>query len=226
MTGYDIQMKIKIAPSILSADFGKINEEIKEVEPYADLIHVDVMDGHFVPNITIGVPFVAALKSNLPFEVHLMIEHPDKFVDAFVDALKKSKNNDIKKCILTVHQEACGDKLPEVLKKIRERGLLAGVSINPDTPLSTITPYLDYIDYVLIMTVNPGFGGQKFIESALSKVSELRAHRPELDIAVDGGINAETAAKAVKAGVNVLVAGSYIFHADNMAAAIDAMRKL
>ena len=103
---------------------------------------------------------------------------------------------------------------------------MAGVSINPDTPLSTITPYLDYIDYVLIMTVNPGFGGQKFIESALSKVSELRAHRPELDIAVDGGINAETAAKAVKAGVNVLVAGSYIFHADNMAAAIDAMRKL
>ena len=219
-------MKIKIAPSILSSDFGKVNEEIKGVEPYVDLIHVDVMDGHFVPNITIGVPVVAALRSSHPFEVHLMIEHPEKFIDAFVEALKKSKNGNIKECIITVHQEACGDSLPEVLEQIRHLGILAGVSINPDTPLSTVTPYLNHVDYVLIMTVNPGWGGQKFIESALLKVSELRALKPELDIAVDGGINAETAAKAVKAGVNVLVAGSYIFHSDNRKAAIDTLRNL
>ena len=197
-------MKIKIAPSILSADFGRLNEEIASVEPYVDLLHVDVMDGHFVPNITIGAPVVRCLKTGLPLDLHLMIEHPEKYVEDFARAGAAS---------ITVHQEACADlkDLRAVLRQIRALGVRAAVSINPETSLGEILPVLDEVDMVLIMSVHPGFGGQKFIASALEKIAKLRELKPSLDIEVDGGINALTAAECVKAGANILVAGNFIF---------------
>ena len=215
-------MKIQIAPSILSADFGKLNEEIASVEPYVDLLHVDVMDGHFVPNITIGAPVVKSLKTGLPLDLHLMIEHPEKYVPDFVQAIETAgcpKNN----ANITVHQEACED-LPAVLEQIKSLGVKAAVSINPTTPLKMIESVLDRVDMVLIMSVQPGFGGQKFIESALEKISELRKLKPDLDIEVDGGINTETAKLCVKAGANILVAGSYIFGAEDRKKAIESLR--
>lgn len=216
---YNVYMKIKVAPSILSADFGKLNEEIASVEPLVDLLHVDVMDGHFVPNITIGAPVVASLKTKLPLDLHLMIEHPEKFVADFVKAALNVGPN----VSITVHQEACKD-LPAVLKQIKALGVKAAVSINPATSLDVIRDVLDDVDMVLLMTVNPGFGGQKFIESVLPKIRELRVLKPNLDIQVDGGINAEMARVAVAAGANILVAGSYIFGAKDRKAAIDSLR--
>lgn len=207
-------MKIKIAPSILSADFGQLNEEIKSVEKYVDLIHVDVMDGHFVPNITLGAPVVAKICAKIPLDVHLMIENPGNYVEDFAKAGAD---------IITVHSEACKD-LKGLLKKIRALGVKAGVSVKPKTPISAISKVLDYVDMVLIMTVEPGFGGQKFMEEMMKKVSELRKRKPKLDIEVDGGINEETAKIAVKAGANVLVAGSYIFGAKNRKKAIESLR--
>lgn len=206
-------MKIKIAPSILSADFGKLNEDVKSVEKYCDLIHVDVMDGHFVPNITIGAPVVACIKSKKPLDVHLMIEHPENYVEDFAKAGA---------AIITVHVEACKN-LPVLLKKIRSFGVKAGVSVKPKTPISKIAKVLDLLDMVLVMTVEPGFGGQKFMEDMMKKVAWLRAKKPGLDIEVDGGINAETAKIAIKAGANVLVAGSYIFGAKNRKKAITSL---
>lgn len=207
-------MNIKIAPSILSADFGKLNEEIASVEPYVDLLHVDVMDGHFVPNITIGAPVVKCIKSKLPLDLHLMIEHPERYVEDFVKAGAAS---------ITVHQEACRH-LHRVIQQIKSLGVKAAVSINPATPLEMIEEVLDDVDMVLIMSVNPGFGGQKFIEGALGKIAELRKLKPNLDIEVDGGINAETAKKCVEAGANILVAGSYIFGAKDRQQAIQSLR--
>lgn len=207
-------MNIKIAPSILSADFGKLNEEIASVEPYVDLLHVDVMDGHFVPNITIGAPVVKCIKSKLPLDLHLMIEHPERYVEDFVKAGAAS---------ITVHQEACRH-LHRVIQQIKSQGVKAAVSINPATPLEMIEEVLDDVDMVLIMSVNPGFGGQKFIEGALGKIAELRKLKPNLDIEVDGGINAETAKKCVEAGANILVAGSYIFGAKDRQQAIQSLR--
>ncbi len=207
-------MNIKIAPSILSADFGKLNEEIASVEPYVDLLHVDVMDGHFVPNITIGAPVVQCIKSKLPLDLHLMIEHPERYVEDFVKAGAAS---------ITVHQEACRH-LHRVIQQIKSLGVKAAVSINPATPLEMIEEVLDDVDMVLIMSVNPGFGGQKFIEGALGKIAELRKLKPDLDIEVDGGINAETAKKCVEAGANILVAGSYIFGAKDRQQAIQSLR--
>jgi len=207
-------MKIKIAPSILSADFGDLNKDIKGIEKYVDLIHVDVMDGHFVPNITIGAPVVAKIKSSKPLDVHLMIENPENYVEDFAKAGA---------AIITVHTEACKN-LVKLLKKIRSLGVKAGVSVKPKTPISKIYKVLDLVDMVLVMTVEPGFGGQKFMEDMMKKVSTLRAKKKSLDIEVDGGINAETAKIAVKAGANVLVAGSYIFGAKNRKKAVESLR--
>ncbi len=207
-------MKTKIAPSILSADFGRLNEEIASVESYVDLLHVDVMDGHFVPNITIGAPVVKCIKSKLPLDLHLMIEHPERYVEDFVKAGAAS---------ITVHQEAC-KHLHRVIQQIKSLGVKAAVSINPATPLEMIREVLDDVDMVLIMSVNPGFGGQKFIEGALGKIAELRKLKPTLDIEVDGGINAETGKKCVEAGANILVAGSYIFGAGDRKLAIESLR--
>ena len=209
---YNIVMKIKIAPSILSADFGRLNEEIASVEPYVDLLHVDVMDGHFVPNITIGAPVVRCLKTGLPLDLHLMIEHPEKYVEDFARAAMVG-GRDGRDVSITVHQEACADlkDLRAVLRQIRALGVRAAVSINPETSLGEILPVLDEVDMVLVMSVHPGFGGQKFIASALEKIAALRKLKPDLDIEVDGGINASTAAQCVKAGANILVAGNFIF---------------
>jgi len=216
-------MNIKIAPSILSADFGKLNEEIASVESYVDLLHVDVMDGQFVPNITLGAPVVRCIETKLPLDLHLMIEHPENFIEDFVKAATEHGRSP-KDVSITVHQEAC-KHLHRVVQLIKSFGVKAAVSINPGTPLEMIRDVLDDVDMVLIMSVNPGFGGQKFIEHALQKIELLREIKPELDIEVDGGINAETGKRCVEAGANILVAGSYIFGAKDRKLAIEALRK-
>lgn len=209
-------MKIQIAPSILSADFGKLNEEIASVESQVELLHVDVMDGHFVPNITLGAPVVSSIRTKLPLDCHLMIEHPEKYVEDFVKAGAAS---------ITVHAEACED-LPAVIQQIKSLKVKAAVSINPETPIEKIEAVLDQVDMVLVMSVHPGFGGQKFIDSAIEKIAALRKLKPNLDIEVDGGINAETAQKCIEAGANILVAGSYIFHAKDRVKAIQSLRPI
>lgn len=216
-------MNIKIAPSILSADFGKLNEEIASVEAYVDLLHVDVMDGHFVPNITLGAPVVKCLQTKLPMDLHLMIENPEFFIEDFVKAAM-TNGRELTDVSITVHQEACRH-LHRVIQLVRSFGVKAAVSINPATPIKMIEEILDDVDMVLIMSVNPGFGGQKFIEGVLSKIRELRAMKPDLDIEVDGGINAETARMCVEAGANILVAGSYIFGAKDRKLAIESLKQ-
>ena len=203
---------IKIAPSILSADFSKLGEEIKKIEDSgAEYVHIDVMDGHFVPNITIGPLIVSAIRplTNLPLDVHLMISEPDKYIHAFKDAGAD---------ILTVHAEAV-PHLDGLVSTIRELGLKAGVSLNPSTHESCLDYVLDKIDMVLVMTVNPGFGGQSFIGGMIDKISNIRrtitARNLNVDIEVDGGINYNTVAKVTKAGANVLVAGSAFFGSEN-----------
>lgn len=215
-------MKILIAPSLLSADFGRLNEEIKSVEPFCDMIHVDIMDGHFVPNITFGAPVVSKMKCGRPMDVHLMIEHPEDYVDVFAKAVSKAhgKRSD---CYLTVHQEAC-THLHRIIQQIKKLGCKAAVALNPATPLYTIETILDELDMVLFMTVNPGFGGQEFILSVLPKIQALRKKAPRLSIQVDGGINDKTAKLAIKAGANILVAGSYIFGEKDREKAIESLR--
>ncbi len=207
-------MDIKISPSILSADFGCLNDDIKTVEEHADFIHVDVMDGHFVPNLTFGAPVVKCIKTKLPLDVHLMISNPENFIEDFA---KAGAN------VLTVHYEAAKD-LHGLLAKIKENNMRAGVSIKPDTKVEVLEEYLEELDWVLIMSVEPGFGGQGFMNSALDKIKWLREKSPELDIAVDGGINDETGRKCEMAGANVLIAGSYIFGAKDRRQAIDLLR--
>ena len=192
-----------IAPSILSADFGRLAEEIKDVERAgADWIHVDVMDGHFVPNLTIGPCVVDSIRkvTKLPLDVHLMIEEPAKYIREF----RKAGSDWI-----TIHVEACRD-VRETIRLIKDSGAKAGISVRPKTPVSAIEPYLDLIDLVLVMTVEPGFGGQEFMEEMLQKVEIIRKRFPN-HISVDGGINVETVRRAAQAGVNVFVAGSAIF---------------
>ncbi len=215
-------MKLLIAPSILSADFGRLNEEIKTVEPYADMIHVDIMDGHFVPNITFGAPVVAKFKCGRPMDVHLMIENPQNYLEDFAKAVSKAhgKRTD---CYLTVHQETC-PHLHRVIQQIKKLGMKAAVALNPATPLYTIEPILKDFDMVLLMTVNPGFGGQEFIDAVLPKIEMLRNKAPKLSIQVDGGINDKTAKLAVRAGANILVAGSYIFAAADRKEAIEKLK--
>jgi ribulose-phosphate 3-epimerase len=215
--------KIKLAPSILSADFGRLGEQVVEVtEAGADYIHVDVMDGHFVPNITIGPPVVAAIRphTNLPLDVHLMIESPEKYIRQFAQAGAN---------IITVHVEVC-PHLHRVVESIRELGVKAGVSLNPSTPLTTVDEVLPALDLVLLMSVNPGFGGQQFIEGTVGKIARLRRRLDELGLAaeleVDGGINAEIAPRVAKAGARVLVAGAAVFNKkESVSQALGRIRK-
>ncbi|WP_087972954.1 ribulose-phosphate 3-epimerase [Oceanobacillus rekensis] len=207
----------KIAPSILSADFSKLGEEIKDVEKGgADYIHVDVMDGHFVPNITIGSLIVEAIKpvTTLPLDVHLMIENPDTYIADFAKAGAS---------IITVHQEA-SPHLHRTIQLIKANGAKAGVVVNPATPVEMIKPILTEIDLVLIMTVNPGFGGQSFIHETVKKIEQISTWRNELnleyEIEVDGGVNPETAKLCTDAGADVLVAGSAVFNQANRHQAI------
>ena len=196
--------KIIVAPSLLAADFSKLKEEIQEVENYgAEYLHLDVMDGTFVPNISFGVPIISSSKkhSNLIFDVHLMVENPDRFIKDFVDAGAD---------IITVHAEST-KHLNRTIQLIKSYGKKVGVSLNPSTSLDVIKYDLKYLDMVLIMTVNPGFGGQNFIDSMIDKIKELRYIAPNIDIEVDGGINEQTGKKVKEAGANILVAGSYIF---------------
>ncbi len=207
-------MDIKVSPSILSADFGRLNDDIKTVEEHADYIHVDVMDGHFVPNLTFGAPVIRCIKSKLPLDVHLMISNPQDFIEDFAKAGAK---------VLTVHFEAVDD-LYELLVKIKDNGMSAGVSVKPGTDVKVLEEYLDELDWVLIMSVEPGFGGQEFMPDVFNKIKWLRAKAPELDIAVDGGINDETGRKCILAGANILIAGSYIFKAEDRRKAIDLLK--
>ena len=204
--------KIQISPSILSADFGQLGNEIKRLEEGgADLIHVDVMDGHFVPNLTIGPPVIKALKKNcsIKFDVHLMISPVHKYIDAYADAGAD---------IITIHPEATDD-LSASIKKIKDLGKKVGVSLNPETKVGIIKDHLDQIDLVLIMSVNPGFGGQKFMPEVLDKIKELkniqREQNIDFDIEIDGGINFENSKIAIEAGANILVSGTTIFKSNN-----------
>jgi len=199
----------------LSADFGHLNEEIASVDEHVDFIHVDVMDGHFVPNLTLGAPVVKCLKSRVPIECHLMITNPEKYVEDFAKAGA---------AMITIHVEATGERTEEVLEQIRALGVKPSLSLNPETPVEIIEPYLDLVDMVLVMSVHPGFGGQSFIAEVLSKVTRIHELKPELDICMDGGINVETGRQSVEAGANVLVAGSYIFGAQDRVRAIEALR--
>lgn len=212
---------IKVAPSILSSDFSHLAEEIQTIQfAGADMVHIDVMDGSFVPNITIGSPVVKSLRNttNLDFDVHLMIEHPETQIDAFVDAGAD---------IVTFHVEATRHA-HRVIQQIKSRGVRAGIAVNPGTSLAMIEEVLGDVDMVLVMTVNPGFGGQRFIDSQLDKVHMLyhtiEDMGYECDIEVDGGINAKTSELVREAGANILVAGSAVYGADDIQAAIDSIR--
>ena len=203
--------RIKLAPSILSADFSKINEEIKVVEKYSDLIHVDIMDGIFVPPATIDADFVRKIKTKVPLDVHLMVHEPsDSYIKGFIDAGAYS---------ITIHEEACKNPAHQI-EFIRNNKAKAAISIKPNTSLEKIKKYLGMVDMVLIMTVEPGWAGQKFIDSTMEKVRELRRLKLRLDIEVDGGINPYTARVAYDAGANVFVAGTSIFGQKDRAAAI------
>lgn len=212
---------VKIAPSILSADFSKLGEEIKAVEMAgADYIHVDVMDGHFVPNITMGPLVLKAIRplTELPLDVHLMIENPDSYIEEFADAGAD---------IITVHVEAA-THLHRTIQLIKAKGVKAGVVLNPATSVDSIKHIIHDIDMVLLMTVNPGFGGQSFIQNVIPKIKEVselvQTHGLNVEIEVDGGVNAETAPLCIEAGANVLVAGSAIYGKKDLKDAISVIR--
>lgn len=210
---------IIVSPSILSADFANLERDIKAVENAgADWIHVDVMDGHFVPNITIGVPVVKSIRkiTKLPLDVHLMIENPEKYVEPFVKAGAD---------IITFHYEATGEKSREILKMIKSFGVKAGISIKPKTSPDKIFNLLTTADMVLVMTVEPGFGGQSFMPDCAEKIPYIKKNSPQnMIIQVDGGINAETAKVCTSVGANSLVAGSYVYKSDDIKTAIDSLR--
>lgn len=217
-----MERNIKIAPSVLSADFAKMGEEIKSVEQAgADVIHLDVMDGVFVPNITFGIKMVADVRriTSLPLDCHLMIVHPEKYVKDFAKAGAD---------YITVHYEACGEGLKDTLLQIKENNVKCGLVINPDTPVEKVENLIPLCDMVLVMSVFPGFGGQKFIADVLDKCRAIRKIIDEnnLDclLEIDGGINADTAKSAREAGCDVLVAGSAVFGASDRVAAISAVR--
>ncbi|MCM1114498.1 MAG: ribulose-phosphate 3-epimerase [Clostridium sp.] len=210
-------MDIKISPSMLASDYANLEKELKKCENGgADLIHLDVMDGHFVPNISIGAPVIKAMKSvcNVPFDVHLMISKPYDYIDDFVDAGAD---------IITFHTE-CDSDIEKTIDKIISSGCKASLAVKPNTPVSEVYPYLDKLSMVLVMTVEPGFGGQSFMESTMPKIAELRAKCPALDIQVDGGINTDTVKIAGSAGANVFVAGSAVFKSENPAETIKILK--
>lgn len=213
---------IKLAPSILSADFAKLLEDVKKVEKAGcEYLHIDVMDGHFVPNITLGPGIVKSLRKdvNMVFDTHLMIENPDNYIKDFVDA-----GSDL----IVVHVEACRH-LHRTIQNIKSHNVKAGVALNPGTPIETIKHVLQDVDMVLVMTVNPGFGGQSFIESMIGKIKELKQIIDEknlnVDIQVDGGIKPSNIKQVVEAGANVIVAGSAIFNSENIEETVKLMRK-
>lgn len=211
-------MKVEILPSLLAADFSRLGDEIRRAEASgADAIHLDIMDPHFVPNISFGSDVVAVSKKVAPDfyrNVHLMLSRPDQFIEMFVNAGAQT---------IQVHVEADCD-LHAVLAQIGANGVKRAIAINPETPVERLSEYLDEVDEVLVMTVHPGYGGQKFMSECLSKVASLRALRPELDIMIDGGGNADTIPLAAKAGANMFVAGSYLFAQNDMAAAVGNLR--
>lgn len=214
---------VEIAPSILAADFASLGEAIRTVESAgARIIHLDVMDGHFVPNISLGVPVVASLRkaTRLTLDVHLMIAEPDRYIEAFVEAGAD---------MISVHQEATAH-LDRTLHVIREHGRSAGVVINPATPVAALGEVLDKVDYVLVMSVNPGFGGQSFIPNAVAKIQQLKELRSRYNynfrIEVDGGIGPDTVAQVVRAGAEILVVGTSVFHEPDPGAAVKNMQQI
>ncbi len=218
------QKQILIAPSILSANFVDLKNEINKVEDAgADWLHIDVMDGRFVPNITIGIPVVESIKktTKLPLDVHLMIVEPIKYIKGFAEAGAD---------IITVHIEACDNNIKETLDEIKKYNIKSGISIKPNTPVKKLENLIDEIDLILIMTVEPGFGGQKFIYPCLEKIKEIQKiaqkRNPNLHIEIDGGINSETAKLCIESGADVLVAGSYIYKSNNIKAAINSLKTL
>lgn len=211
-------MDIKISPSVLASDFANLEAELKKCsDGGAELIHLDVMDGHFVPNISIGAPVIAALDKvcDTPFDVHLMISDPLFYIDDFIKAGAG---------IITFHVE-CESDIEKTIDKIVDAGCKAALAVKPNTPIDAVYPYLDKLAMVLVMTVEPGFGGQSFMESTMPKIKELRAKCPNIDIQVDGGINAETVKIAGRAGANVFVAGSAVFKSDDPAATIKLLKE-
>lgn len=217
-------MKIKIAPSVLSADFSKAGQEVQEISKQgADVIHLDVMDGAFVPNITFGMKFIKDIRkySDKVFDAHLMIEKPWKYIEGFAKAGAD---------IITVHYEACKDRLLQTLNEIKALGVKCGAVINPDTPVSAIKDVIEYCDMVLLMSVFPGFGGQKFIADVLPKIAEVKSivdkSGKEIDIEIDGGITIENVGEVKKAGANVIVAGSTIFNSSDRKKTMEELRNL
>jgi len=217
----NMQLKIKIAASILAANPVRLEEEIKKIEiAGVDLIHIDVMDGHFVPNITMGPFIVEGIKriTKIPLDIHLMIEHPERYVKTFAEAAGKDD-------LITFHIETT-KKPKEVISLIKDTGLKAGVSLNPDTPTESVENLLDAVDMALVMSVNPGFAGQRFISKVLPKIARLRSMAPhEMDIEVDGGITAENISRAVREGANVIVAASAIFKTNDPSNAIKTLKQ-
>jgi len=213
-------MTILIAPSVLSADFSRLAEELRTVEESADLLHLDVMDGHFVPNITLGPAIVKACRSHSsrPFDCHLMISEPQRYIDGFLDAGAN---------LISIHIEA-EPHLQRALQLIRDGGAKAGIAINPATPAEALSTAIEFCDYVLVMTVNPGFGGQKFLEPVVPKIRQIKRLIEErgvpVAIEVDGGIDARTAPLVVAAGASMLVAGSAVFGRPDRGAAIESIR--
>lgn len=211
-------MEIKISPSMLAGDYANLQAELEKCEKGgADLIHLDVMDGHFVPNISIGAPVIAAMKKvcSVPFDVHLMISDPYFYIDDFIDAGAD---------IITFHTE-CDSDIEKTIDKIIAGGCKAALAVKPNTPIDEVYPYLDKLSMVLVMTVEPGFGGQSFMESTMPKIKELRTKCSDIDIQVDGGINADTVKIAGRAGANVFVAGSAVFKSDDPVSTIKILKE-